>query len=182
MLLHRLLFLVALLLSVACVCGADEDVTAAQRLHSEAAVDSCTCDDPEKKEGACAPSTAKLPAAPLRPGESGHVATENLVPDSRPGPGTGEQRRDSDPHVSEQHGPELQKEKEPLSGHNNVQGEATDTLRNNPKAQPSLSSSLGQQASSGSSGPVTESQTRTNGGTSQDSQEENRNTGIDTGS
>ncbi|ORC84070.1 uncharacterized protein TM35_000501240, partial [Trypanosoma theileri] len=166
MLLHRLFYLVALLLSVACVCAAAEDATAAQRLRSEPAVDSSTCGGHEKKESACIsalpepPLPAGPPAARHEPEERGQPATENLASVNPPGPGTGEQRRDSDPHVSEQHGPELQKEKEPLSGHNNVQGEATDTLRNNPKAQPSLSSSLGQQASSGSSGP--EGQTRTN--------------------
>ncbi|ORC81280.1 uncharacterized protein TM35_001231000, partial [Trypanosoma theileri] len=143
----------------------------------DAADSSSTCDDPKKAEGACAPPlSAELPAAPLRPGESGHAATENLVPGSHPGPVTTLRGSDSEPHVSEELSPELSPEKDPLSAQKNVQGVAADTQVNNPKAEPSSSSSssLGQQASSGSRGP--EGQTRTNVGTTQDSEEENRNT------
>ncbi|ORC83569.1 uncharacterized protein TM35_000641010, partial [Trypanosoma theileri] len=180
MLLHRLLYLVALLLGVACVCGADEEAKAAQGLYPDAADSSSTCDGPKKTQSACISGLpAKLPATPLQPGDRGQPAIENLAPDSRTGPVTTVRGSDSDPHVSEQHGPELQKEKDPLGSQNNVQGVAADTHVNNPNTQPS-SSSLGQRPPSGSSGP--EGQTRTNGGTTQDSKEENRNTEIDTGS
>ncbi|ORC82652.1 uncharacterized protein TM35_000861050, partial [Trypanosoma theileri] len=144
----------------------------------DAADSSSTCDDPKKAEGACAPPlSAELPAARHEPGESGHAATENLASGSHPGPVTTLRGSDSEPHVSEELSPQIPPQEDPLSGQKIAQGVAADTLRNNPTAETS-SSSLGQQASSGSRGP--EGQTRTNVGTSQDSQEENRNTETDT--
>ncbi|ORC83586.1 uncharacterized protein TM35_000641180 [Trypanosoma theileri] len=183
MLLHRLLYLVALLLSVACVCGAAEEAKDAQGLHPDAADSSSTCDGPKKTQSACITGLpAELPAPRHEPGESGHAAIQNLASGNPRGPVTTVRGSDSEPQRTEELSPQIPPQEDPLGSHNNVQGGAADTHVNTPTAETSSSSSssLGQQASSGSRGP--EGQTRTNGGTTQDSQEENRNTETDTGS
>ncbi|ORC92417.1 uncharacterized protein TM35_000031700 [Trypanosoma theileri] len=182
MMMRSVLCFLTFLLSVSCVYVSAEEARGSHMSPTEAEDPEGACKDSQKNDGSCAsrvsaaPSTGMSPATPPKaPQQLGLGASSGPVGAAPTGPGTAITTTRGDTAAL----PDGQTSNRGLK---NADDREAGPRENNP--QPGLSSSLSpdQQPHDGSTMSGSEGQMRTNVGTSQDSQEENRNTEMDTGS